>query len=128
MASLSNMPLVGVIVIIVIMILFGLSLFILFGVYARYKHLTYQISGTVNQDNRFLRYAVNQFADSYKRYGKETNTLIRNTGEMTTVSENYLTWKQQTVEDNAFEEVDKKETWSTLTKKPLEKLGDSELW
>ena len=74
MASLSNMPLVGVIVIIVIMILFGLSIFILFGVYARYKHLTYQISGTVNQDNRFLRYTVNQFAESYKRYGKETNT------------------------------------------------------
>jgi hypothetical protein len=60
--------------------------------------------------------------------GKETTTLIRNTGEMTTVSENYLTWKQQTIEDNAFEEVKKKETWTKLTKKPLEKLGDSELW
>ena len=74
MASLSSMPLVGIIVIAIILILFGLSLFILFGVYIRYKHLTFQISGTVNQENRFLRYTVNQFAESYKRYGKETNT------------------------------------------------------
>ena len=66
MASLSNMPLAGIVVIAIIVVLFGLSLFILFGVYARYKHLTYQISGTVNQDNRFLRYTVNQFAESYK--------------------------------------------------------------
>ena len=70
MASLSSMPLVGIIVIAIILILFGLSLFILFGVYIRYKHLTFQISGTVNQENRFLRYT----AESYKRYGKETNT------------------------------------------------------
>ena len=74
MASLSNMPPVGVSVIILIVVLFGISLFVLFGVYVRYKHISYQISGTLDQDNRFLRYAVNQFADSYKRYGKETNT------------------------------------------------------
>ena len=74
MASLSNMPPVGVFVIVLIVVLFGISLFVLFGVYARYKHISYQISGTLDQDNRFLRYAVNQFADSYKRYGKETNT------------------------------------------------------
>ena len=74
MASLSNMPVVGLIVIAIIVILFGLSLVVLFGVYARYKALTFQISGTVNQQNRFLRYTVNQFAESYKRYGKETNT------------------------------------------------------
>lgn len=68
------MPLVGILVIVVILILFGLSLFVLFGVYGRYKHLSFQISGTLNQDNRFLRYTVNQFAESYKRYGKDTNT------------------------------------------------------
>ena len=60
--------------IVVILILFGLSLVVLFGVYARYKRLSFQISGTLNQDNRFLRYTVNQFAESYKRYGKDTNT------------------------------------------------------
>ena len=74
MANLGNMPFVGILVIVVVLILFGLSLVVLFGVYARYKRLSFQISGTLNQDNRFLRYTVNQFAESYKRYGKDTNT------------------------------------------------------
>ena len=74
MAILSGMPFVGLLVIAVIVALFALSLIILFSVYARYKHLSFQISGTLDQDNRFLRYTVNQFADSYKRYGKDTNT------------------------------------------------------
>ncbi len=74
MANLGNMPFVGILVIVVILILFGLSLVVLFSVYARYKRLSFQISGTLNQDNRFLRYTVNQFAESYKRYGKDTNT------------------------------------------------------
>jgi len=59
--------------------------------------------------------------------GMESTEMMRNTGEMTTVSENYLTWKRQTIKDNAFEDVVKKETWSKLPKKPLEKLGDNEL-
>ena len=59
--------------------------------------------------------------------GKEWTEMSRNTGEMTTVSENYLTWKRQTVEDNAFEDVKKKESWSKLTKEPLKKLGDEGL-
>ena len=59
--------------------------------------------------------------------GKECTEMSRNTGEMTTVSENYLTWKRQTIKDNAFEDVVKKETWSKLTKHPLEKLGEEGL-
>ena len=59
--------------------------------------------------------------------GRESTDMMRNTGEMTTISENYLTWKRQTIKDNAFEEGMKKETWSKLTKQPLEKLGDHEL-
>ena len=59
--------------------------------------------------------------------GRESTDMMRNTGEMTTISENYLTWKRQTIKDNAFEDVVKKETWSKLTKTPLEKLGDHEL-
>ena len=59
--------------------------------------------------------------------GRESTDMMRNTGEMTTISENYLTWKRQTIKDNAFEESMKKETWSKLTKKPLEKLGENEL-
>jgi len=46
---------------------------------------------------------------------------------MTTVSENYLTWKRQTIEDNAFEEVKKKEKWEKMEKEPLKKLGDEGL-
>lgn len=59
--------------------------------------------------------------------GRESTDMMRNTGEMTTISENYLTWKRQTIKDNAFEEGMKKEIWSKLTKQPLEKLGDHEL-
>ena len=59
--------------------------------------------------------------------GRESTDMMRNTGEMTTISENYLTWKRQTIKDNAFEEGMKKEIWSKLTKKPLEKLGENEL-
>ena len=59
--------------------------------------------------------------------GKECTEMSRNTGEMTTVSENYLTWKRQTIKDNAFEDVVKKETWSKLTKEPLKKLGEEGL-
>ena len=59
--------------------------------------------------------------------GRESTDMMRNTGEMTTISENYLTWKRQTIKDNAFEEGVKKEIWSKLTKKPLEKLGENEL-
>ena len=70
----SALPVAGQIIILVILALFVLSVAVLFGVYIRYKHLAYEISGTLNQDNRFLRYTVNQFAESYKRYGKDTNT------------------------------------------------------
>ena len=59
--------------------------------------------------------------------GRESTDMMRNTGEMTTISENYPTWKRQTIKDNAFEEGMKKEIWSKLTKKPLEKLGENEL-
>ena len=67
-----------------------------------------------------------QNADFYL-IGRESTEMMRNTGEMTTVSENYLTWKRQTIKDNALEEGVKRETWSKLTKVPLEKLGDHEL-
>lgn len=74
LTNLSTMPVTGIIVIIIILILFVLAVIVLFSVYARYKFLSRQISGTVEQDNRLMRYAVNQFAESYKRYGKDTNT------------------------------------------------------
>lgn len=77
--------------------------------------------------NDLVSYTYRYQDGDFYQIGKETTTLIRNTGEMTTVSENYLTWKQQTIKDNAFEDVVKKETWSKLPKQPLEKLGAHEL-
>ena len=57
--------------------------------------------------------------------GKEYHNMSRNTGDMETTSENYLTWRRQVVTENAFEDsnVPRKETWTKLPKKPLEKLG-----
>jgi uncharacterized membrane protein len=59
--------------------------------------------------------------------GMENESMQRNTGEIEKVSENYLTWKRQVVKDNAFEEGKSREKWTTLPKKPLEKLGDRKL-
>lgn len=57
--------------------------------------------------------------------GMDQKELRRNTGEMTIVSENYLTWKRQVISDNAFagKASPPEECWSKLKKKPLEKLG-----
>ena len=53
--------------------------------------------------------------------------MLRNTGEVTLVSENYLTWKRQVTRSNAFTDDPVTEKWSRLSKKPLEKLGEREL-
>ena len=61
--------------------------------------------------------------------GKENQSMSRNTGEMETTSENYLTWRRQVVKENVFEDsnVPKTEKWTKLPKKPLEKLGEQNL-
>ena len=60
--------------------------------------------------------------------GRDQTSGMRNTGEMETVSENYLTWKRQVVKDNMFEETPRRtERWSRLPRKPLEKLGERTL-
>ena len=47
------------------------------------------------------------------------------TGEAETVSINYLTHKRQVVKENVFDDTVKpKETWTTLAKQPLRKLGE----
>lgn len=94
--------------------------------------------GTLNISTSFFAsagsYGTNQTKYTFRfqngdfyLIGKESTDMMRNTGEMTTVSENYLTWKRQTIKDNAFEDVVKKETWSKLTKEPLKKLGEEGL-
>ena len=60
--------------------------------------------------------------------GKEYRSMSRNTGEMETTSENYLTWRRQVVKENVFDDdKPKTEKWTKLPKKPLEKLGASNL-
>ena len=61
--------------------------------------------------------------------GKENQSMSRNTGEMETTSENYLTWRRQVVKENVFEDsnVTKTEKWTKLPRKPLEKLGEQNL-
>ena len=60
--------------------------------------------------------------------GKEYQSMSRNTGEMETTSENYLTWRRQVVNENAFDDnIPRKEKWTKLPKKPLEKLGEQSL-
>ena len=55
--------------------------------------------------------------------GKEVEEARRNTGEVTVVSENYLTWKRQIQKSNFTNDDPPIEKWSRLQKKPLEKLG-----
>ena len=59
--------------------------------------------------------------------GMDNEEMLRNTGEVTLVSENYLTWKRQVTRSNAFTDDPVTEKWSRIAKKPLEKLGAREL-
>ena len=59
--------------------------------------------------------------------GKEYESMMRNTGEIEKVSENYLTWKRQITTGNISEDVLQTEKWEKMEKHPLEKLGDREL-
>ena len=74
MKDLSNMPSAGTVVIAVILVLFALSVVLLFSVYLRYKALSLGVRGDGEKGNRFMRYLVNEFGASYKRYGADVNT------------------------------------------------------
>ena len=73
MDKLSSMPPVGLAVIMVILGLFALAVLVLFITFARYNRLA-ALVGNLNRDNSFLRFAVNSYADAYKRQGKDVNT------------------------------------------------------
>lgn len=65
-----------------------------------------------------------QNEDFYK-IGEEQHSMSRMTGDDKTVSTNYLTHKRQVVIENAFDETIKpKETWTSIPKKPLRRLGE----
>ena len=65
-----------------------------------------------------------QNGDFYK-IGEEQHSMSRMTGDDKTVSTNYLTHKRQVVIENAFDErIKPKETWTSIPKKPLRRLGE----
>ena len=80
MSGLQSMPPVGLVVIVAIAALFALAVLLLFYVGARYKYLSSQVTGSLDKDNGFLRFVVNDFAEAYRKYGLEVNTpaLVQN--------------------------------------------------
>lgn len=60
--------------------------------------------------------------------GSDQEEFSRSSGKKVVVSENYLSWKKQTITSNEFDEnVKPAEKWERIPKKPLSRLGDSEL-
>ena len=80
MDALKNMPLAGLIVIVLILALFVLALGLLFWICGRYGRLSRMATGKLDRDDPFLRMVVNDFAEAYQKYGAEANTpaIIRN--------------------------------------------------
>ena len=80
MSGLQSLPPVGLIVIVSIVALFVLAVLLLFYVSARYKHLSSMVTGSLDKDNGFLRFVVNDFASAYKKYGLDVNApaLVQN--------------------------------------------------
>ena len=74
MSKLSTIPPVGLMVIVVILALFVLAVLLLFITCARYNRLTSLVNGGLRRDNAFLRFVVNDYAEAYKRHGKDLNT------------------------------------------------------
>ena len=72
MSKLSTMPPVGLVVIVVILSLFALSLIVLFITYGRYSRLA-SLVGNLNRSSEFMRFVVNDYADAYKRHGRDVN-------------------------------------------------------
>ena len=70
----ASMPASGIIVIAAIAILFVLAVLLLFYTWGRYKGLAGMVKGSLDRDNGFLRFTVNDFADAYKKYGQDVNT------------------------------------------------------
>lgn len=78
----------------------------------------------VTNNNYTFRF---QNGDFFK-IGEEKHSMSRMTGDDETISYNYLTHRCQRIKENAFDETIKpKETWTTIPKKPLKRLGEEDL-
>ena len=74
MNNLSNMPTVGLVVMIVIGLLFVLSLLLLFHVYLRYKLLAGKAKGDPEKVRGFRAAVLEEYTNAYRKYGQDTNT------------------------------------------------------
>ena len=75
MKNLGNMPVAGVVVIILILALFAFSVILLFHVYGRYKRITATIGAKDRSTfSEFTHAAFSQYVESYKKFGTEVNT------------------------------------------------------
>lgn len=79
-------------------------------------------AGSTN--NEYAKYLYRYQNNDFFLIGADTGSMSRFTGENETVSVNYLTNKKQTIVSDLFDDsVKPKETWTSIPKKPLEKLG-----
>ena len=74
LSNLSSMPKAGLVVIVLILMLFALAVILLFSTFFRYKRLCSLVRGSLDRDNSFLRFVVNEYADAYKQFGDKVNT------------------------------------------------------
>lgn len=74
MNNLSNMPTVGLVVMVVIGLLFVLSLILLFHVYLRYKLLAGKAKGDPEKVRGFRAAVLKEYRNAYQKYGQDTNT------------------------------------------------------
>ena len=74
MIHLSNMPTVGLVVMVVIGLLFVLSLLLLVHVYLRYKLLAGKAKGDPEKVRGFRAAVLEEYTNAYQKYGQDTNT------------------------------------------------------
>ena len=86
----------------------------------------FAIAGSWSSED--LSYVYRFQNNDFYLIGMEENIKVRNTGENTLISYNYLTHKRQKVVSNMFDEnVKPKEKWSSIPKEPLKKLADVDM-
>lgn len=74
MNIISNMPTVGLVVMILIGLLFALSLMMLFHVFLRYKLLAGKAKGDPEKVRGFRAAVLKEYRNAYLKYGQDTNT------------------------------------------------------
>ena len=74
MNNLSNMPTVGLVVMIVIGLLFVLAVLLLFHVFLRYKLLAGKAKGDPEKVRGFRAAVLAEYTNAYQKYGQDTNT------------------------------------------------------